>query len=291
MNQILARFTRQTWLSFPFGVQKMNFWRIKSPNYDSDYKDSYINGSLEHPYGLPGVECDVCGETWGGSRILPIECPEFYRKRKNITSAWPISRIEHESLQKELMDTLQIDSINEPFIGLRPGDEFQPCFLDVPSRPRADFLWASLGSLIVSERIKDIHVECCSSDITVCPVNIRKVGKRDAKLPPPMPFTGEPEDIINEVPITKNALEINSYFQILILKESGFPPGGTPRKTCSGCKRPDVDNSTRELRMTQEMWKGDKIFFLATTLHIVVTDEYKQLIERYRPTNIVFEKI
>jgi hypothetical protein len=44
-----------------------------SPDYGSDYRYSYINGSLEHRFGLPGVDCDVCGQTWGGSRVLPYE--------------------------------------------------------------------------------------------------------------------------------------------------------------------------------------------------------------------------
>lgn len=83
----------------------MRFWRIReSLEHVSDYKHSYVNGSLEHPYGLPGVNCDVCGDTWGGSRILPFECPESFRRHKNITERWPISRAEHETLQKNLMD-------------------------------------------------------------------------------------------------------------------------------------------------------------------------------------------
>ena len=272
-----------------FGDKKMTFWRVKSPDYESDYKDSYINGSLEHPFGLPGVKCDVCEDTWGGSRILPFECPDSFRNHKNIIDAWPVTRSEHENLQKEIMDALQI--IAPTFVGLRPGDDFQPCFLDVPSRPRADFLWSSIGSLIVSERIKNELIDSCSDDIAACPVILRKIGKREAKLPSPMPSTGEPEDIIVEVPVLKDKSEVGLYFEILILKESEYPPGGTPIKICSGCKRPDVDNSTRQLIMIPEMWKGDDIFFLATTLYIVLTDALKGQLERHRPTNVVFEKI
>ena len=267
----------------------MIFWRIKSPDYESDYRDSYINGFLEHPFGLPGVRCNVCSDTWGGSRILPIVCPDSFRSHKNIVDGWPISRSEHGTLQKEIMSTLQING--EPFIDIRPGDDFQPCFLDVPSRPRADFLWSSLGSLIVSERIKNVLFDSCSGNISVCPVTLRKIGKREAKLAPPIPSTGEPEDIIDEVPILGDTSEIGPYFEILMLKESKYPPGGTPISICPGCQRPDVDNSTRELRMTPEMWKGDDIFFLTTTLYIVITDELKNRIENIHPTNVVFEEI
>jgi hypothetical protein len=189
----------------------MLFWRIDSPPYDSDYKDSFINGSLEHPFRLPGVECDVCGAAWGGSRILPIECPPSFRRHKNIMDGWPITRREHERLQKEIMGAMNLDG--KPFVDLSPGASFQPGFLDVPSRPRADFLWSSLGSLVVSERIKKTLMECCPNDIAACPVTLRKIGNREAKVSPPMPSTGEPEDLIDEVPVLKNKSEVGPYLR------------------------------------------------------------------------------
>jgi hypothetical protein len=181
-------------------VNKMKFWKITSPENLSDYKASYINGGLEHPFGLPGVNCDVCGATWGGSRILAHDCPPNFQNHKYVTERWPISRQEHEALQKDLMQELSIQG--QPFSALRPGDSFQPCYLDVPSRPLSDFLWSSLGSLVVSERIKNILGKECQDDISACPVILRKVGERDAMLEPPMPSTGEPEDIIDEVPLS-----------------------------------------------------------------------------------------
>jgi hypothetical protein len=235
------------------------------------------------------VKCDVCEDTWGGSRILPFECPDSFRNHKNITDAWPVTRSEHENLQKEIMDALQITA--PTFVGLRPGDDFQPCFLDVPSRPRADFLWSSIGSLIVSERIKNVLIDSCFDNIAAFPVSLRKIGKREAKLPTPIPSAGEPEDIIDEVLVLKDKTEVDPYFEILILKESEYPPGGMPMKICPGCKRPDIDNSTRQLKMISKKWKGDDIFFLATTLYIVITDGLKEQLERCRPTNVVFENI
>lgn len=267
----------------------MRFWRISSPEYESDYKHSYINGSLVHPFGLPGVKCDVCGDTWGGSRILPFDCPQRFQRHANIMDGWPVTRAEHGSLQRDLLATLRIQG--DPFVALHPGDAFQPCFLDVPSHPRADFLWASLGSLIVSQRIRDLLVTCWTDDIVACPVGLRKIGKREATLPPPIPSTGEPEDMINEVPLVPEPSEAGPYFEILLQKESGFPPGGAPVKICPGCRRLDIDDSTRELRMTSEMWKGDHIFFLATTLYVIVTDDVRQRLQGLRPTNVVFEEM
>jgi hypothetical protein len=151
-------------------------------------------------------------------------------------------------------------------------------------------LWSSLGSLVVSERIKNALLESCSGDIAVCPVTLRKIGKLDANLPPPDPSTGEPEDIINEVPILKDISGIGPYFEIIILKESEYPPGGTPTEICAGCRRPKINKSTREICMRLEMWKKDNIFFLSTTLRIMITDEIRERLARYNPTNVIFEE-
>lgn len=270
-------------------AKPMRFWRISRPDYESDYKDSYVNGSLDHPYGLPGVKCDVCGATWGGSRILPFQCPESLRRHKNITSRWPISRHEHEQLQRELVTSLPIDG--PPFVAFRPGDSFQPCFLDAPSRPRADFLWSSIGSLVVSERVSAALVRYWPDDVIACPVTLRKIGKRNAKLTPPIPSTGEPEDMLEEVPISRNVSEVGPYFEILIQKESGYPPGGIPDTACVGCGRANVNDSTRQLRMVSGMWRGDHVFFLATTLHVLVSDDVRNRLASMRLTNVRFLEV
>jgi hypothetical protein len=264
------------------------FWRLDHPDYDSDYRYSYINGSLGHPFGLPGVCCDVCGATSGGVRILAQECPPQFREHKNLRERWPIPRTDHARLQGELMTALGING--EPFVDLRPGDGFQPCFLDVPSRPRADFLWSGLGSFLVTDRVRDLLLRLAVNDIAVCPVTLRKIGKREAKLVPPMPSTGEPEDIINEVPLLDDPSQVGSYWEVVVKHESGFPPGGTPKSVCSGCRRQKI-GPNRRFRMTPKMWKGQSIFFMATTVQVIITDDLKLAIESLRPTNVIFKPV
>jgi hypothetical protein len=120
----------------------------------------------------------------------------------NLTNGWPIPLDEHKRLQQEVRDAFyKVGYVDVPMI--RPGDEFQPCYLDVPSRPRADFLWSSLGSVVVSQRVKDLFESKKISGPSFLPVVLRKIGEREAKLSPPMPSTGEPEDMIREVPLLK----------------------------------------------------------------------------------------
>jgi len=135
----------------------MKFWRLEQPEYESDYEQIYVNGELEHPFSLPGVSCDVCGQSWGGSRILPYECPEEMRENKHLTNAWPIPLQEHKVLQEQVLTKLAESGAS--ICRLEPGDTFQPGYLDIPSRPRADFLWPTLGSFVVSERIKNLLVK------------------------------------------------------------------------------------------------------------------------------------
>jgi len=53
----------------------------------------------------------------------------------------------------------------------------------------------------------------------------------------------------------------------------------------------EINKFKREIRMRDWMWKRNQIFFLSTTLYILVTDNLKRIIERAQPTNIVFSEI
>lgn len=263
----------------------IRFWRLHSPPYDSDYRCSYINGHLEHPYALPGVECDKCGDIWGGTRILQFECPASLRKHKLLTNLWPIPLEQHEALQHEVGKHLSLAGINHP--KLRPGDCFQPGYLDVPSRPQDDFLWCSM-SVVVSERIKRLFDSAQIRNVVFCPVVLRKIGSREASLEPPIPSTGEPEDIIDEVPILRRTNSISPYYEMLVLSKSDYPPGGVPVSVCSACGYETIDDDKRKLVMLSSMWRGDNLFYLATTSHIIITERLKNLLLELKVTNVDF---
>jgi hypothetical protein len=267
----------------------MKFWRLQEPEYESDYQEAYVNGYLEHPFGLPGVQCDVCGQTWGGSRILPCECPIELRDHARLKDAWAIPLEEYKTVEDKVLEKLKSGGVQ--ISDLFPGDAFQPCYLDVPSKPRVDFLWASPGSLVVSEKMKRIILEHCPEDVACCNVILRKIGKCEADVPAPIPPTGEPGDIIDEVPVESSVLRVGPYHEICIQKESGWPPGGRPESICPGCKRREVNQYKREIRMTNEMWKGDQMFFLATTLYVLVTEDLREAMEKIKPTNVIFSEM
>ena len=264
----------------------MDFWRLDEPEYSSDYVSKFINGDLDHPFGLPGVQCERCGETWGGETILPYELPVALRSLESLNDRWPISGSEHAKLRATVLASLQ--AAGAPITALHVDASFQPGYLDVPSRPEADFLWSGIGSVVVAQRVRDAIVDSGLRGCALIPVIPRKIGKRRAKLPAPIPSTGEPEGLITEIRQVLDPSEVAPYYEVVVTAQSKRPPGAEPLAICDLCGRESYDRSARQLVMTPEMWNGDDIFFLATTLWIVVTDPVKLLLERLRPTNLVF---
>jgi hypothetical protein len=265
------------------------FWRLLQPEYESDYEHTYINGALEHPYGLPGVKCDVCRQTWGGSRVLPFPCPEALRTRPELQDSWPIDGPHHRALRGEIADHLARDGYAVDL--LLPGDAFQPAYLDVPSHPEADFLWASLGSVVVSERIRTRVANVSGGDVAFVPVALRAVGRGSPHDPFPIPATGEPEDIDGEIEFLPNTASAQPFWEMIVLSESGLPRGIADVSACAGCGRRLYDGSARILSMFPEMWRGSPIFTLATTLWIIVTDDLHQQILASGATNVTFRAI
>lgn len=265
----------------------MLFWRLAQPHRDSDYQSLWVNGSLEHPFGLPGVKCEVCGETWAGSRVLPFICPNSLRGETRLQEGWPIPLSEHLALQTKVREHFLSHDIHLP--PLWPGDDFQPCFLDAPSFPRADFLWAGLTGPVVSARVKRLFESLNIPKLAFCAVSPRRIGRGDATAVAPVPQSGEPEDMMLDVPLIKDTASMEPYFELLIQAESERPQGSEPESICSGCGREQINSQRRYLAMFPHMWRGDSIFVLSTTLYILITDDLKATLEEHKFTNVAFE--
>jgi hypothetical protein len=261
----------------------MQFWWIHAPDYESDYQSSYINGSLEHPFGLPGVKCDVCKQTWGSRRRLSLECPPSLRQRKELCNGWPISLEQHQALQQEVQNEFIKNGISCP--PLEPGDDFQPSYLDVPSKPKADFLWGC--GIVVSKRIKELFETLSNGSVVFCPVILRKIGKRNAKLPVPIPSTGEPEDIIEEITLLADTNSVGPYFELLVQTKSAYAPGTEPLSVCSGCGRKTFPETDKLFEMRESMWNGKDIFSVHGLIN--VTDKLKLALQKMKATNIQFQ--
>jgi len=258
----------------------MQFFRMQSPEYSSDSQDLAINGNLEYVYRLPGVSCNACKATYGGSRILALEAPPQIQNDQRFRSRWPISEQDHAAMQREVAAYLDADFA--AFETFRPGDNFQPAYYDSPSIPHTDFLWPNIRSFVVSARMKRIVFDELAGDVDIVPVRPRKIGKRNSAALPPALESDRPENLIH------GPTMIEPYYQILVRAESGYPKGGAPLSVCPVCKHEAIDDAHRELIMREEMWRGQPIFLLRTTLYVVVTEALAEKIQKAGATNVDF---
>jgi len=238
---------------------------MRSPQYSSDAQDFYTNGNLEHSFRLPGVSCEVCRTTHGGSRILSISAPPQIQNDSRFKSRWPIPEKEHAAMQKEVAGYLNKEFVS--FVTFKPGDNFQPAYLDIPAKPTTDFLWPNVRSFVISERMKTLVFDKLSVDVEIVPVHLRKIG--NLKHP-------------------DHDETIDPYYQVLLKSESDYPKGGEPISICPVCKQEIFDDQQRELKMREKMWRGQQIFFLKTTLYLVVTELLAEKIKKTHATNVDF---
>jgi hypothetical protein len=252
----------------------MPFWRLHHPDYPSEAAARLVNGELTYPFALPGVRCESCGQTWAGSRPLPFALPEPLRDRAELKHPWPIDAAAHRALRAEVLAELR--AAGAAIDGLRPGDRFQPATLDVAAPPDADFLWGP-GSVLVADRVKGLLAR--APGLIFAPVTLR-VGRRAHAS---RRSKGARGSQVMPDPV--------SYHELIVMAESGNPPGVDRVIRCASCGRTSFDHERRRLVMSPEMWRGDDVFRLATTLWIVVTDAVRRLLEGLGATNVVFRSI
>lgn len=262
------------------------YWRLERPDYSSDYQDTFINGSGQHPHGMPGLSCTVCKSIYGGGYLLPYVCPEKFQNHKNIRAGWPITEVEHRLLQQQIKNEMPAEAALSA--NLSPGADFQPLHLKFPSRPKSDFLWSSLGSVVVSPKVKSLFEQHEITGIRFCPAVIDKVGKRDSQGPIPIAATGEPEDIVEEVEAERDPSEFGPLYEMVVVSTSGRPPGAEITSRCPACGREEFDQSKRIITLTEAMIPFTDIFFLATTLYIMVNDRVREIAWRNGLTNVEF---
>lgn len=246
-----------------------NFWRMNSPSYQSILLEESINGYAEHPYSLPGVECIGCGETWATTKIIHYGMPSTLVNIPELNTKGTVTNKRQLELQTLILN--QIENYDGEV--LLPGTDFQPVYLDIDNEPKVDFLWSCLGSVLISDRIKDLFIKNEIKGVKLSPVIKRKVGNKVIKYP---------------FKVSENG---SNYSELIITANSKNPPGAEIISICKNCGREEIDNDARQLKMLPDMWCGEDIFFLNTTLWIIVTDRVKNLIEGIAASNVIFEKV
>ncbi len=247
------------------------FWRLKHPKYRSERQELLINGEANYLYGLPGISCSRCNNTWSSMRVLPLYYPLELSARDKDKSRWPIEADEHRTKQEELKILFSEKGI---FIDqLRPGDDFQPINFRIKSNPRTDFLWPTLMNPLVSEKVKNIFEDNNVKGVSFFPIIVDKIGDQVVKYP---------FEVSDEVQI---------YYNMVINSSSKRPPGAEIISVCGLCGYELYDHEQRQIQMDLDMWLGEDIFYLNTTLYIIITEKVKNIIDQNGFNNIFIEEI
>ena len=284
----------------------MKFWELREPA-GSDYKHVHTSGRLDHPFRMPTVKCEQCGEiVVNFDAVLPLECPVPFRTNKLLTDhATEIPMGQFKKLVFDMSAELRGTAVKKA--SLVPGACFQPGYLDVPSTPRSDFLWSDswtgLHTVVVSQRIKDILESEAGSQVVLYPVVPRRIGKRSAKSAPRIPKSGEPEDSLLGYRTAANPHAVGPYYHLRVLAETAYPPGTEPKPgpACRVCGEEMKFDSARWRAqqaawkaLTPEslasIWKGSHIFRLPDRETILITDQLKIKIERLKATCVSFRE-
>lgn len=289
----------------------MNFWELLEPP-GSDYRHMQVSGKLAHPFHLPAAECEACGQHVSTlDTVLPYECPTTLRQHPLLTDHDAVVSLkEFRKLEKQFMAEFGIRNLREP--KLTPGACLQPAVLNVPAVPKADFLWSNLwsglSSIVVSGRVHQVFLAQAKAAVALCPVTLGKVGKASASSAPRIPRSGEPEDMMDTYPARETA-GIGPYYQLLVIAQSGYPPGTEPGPSCPSCGEAleqdwKAENSMARQRSRRQQeawdklttkdleaaWNGDAIFRLAGRGSVLVANPLKVQLEEMGATNLSFRE-
>lgn len=256
----------------------MRFWKLDAQRGEGDYWHAFVNGSLDHPFGMPGIKCDTCNETWSNFRIRRETLPKSLRRIRALKNRWPLDVDKFNDLRTTLHEKAGLDH-------LQPGDRFFPAYLSCPSTPRYDLLWPDLGTPIVSEKARKALLSIDSS-IEFAPIVIEKAGKLEPSDAFPNPPGGEPEDIIKACPMRWSKSGLGPYYRVIVNNESHPPDFRKDPIICEKCGRSQHPVTNSHIAMTSEMWRGHDIFILQTTLHLLLTDKAKTALENASLTNL-----
>ncbi len=235
----------------------------------------------------------VCRELAVRSVVIPgaVQGPWLFRFPKPCRASLrlrvpgTIDVDEFQGLDRLVRKTLREQGVE--IEELRPGDLFQPGILEVPSFPKADFLWSSVRAPVVSDRIKTLFEGNEVTGVALCPVVIEKVGKSSSAAIPQIPTSGEPEEILQEVQWGEYQGDVG-YFEMVVTGKSLRPPEVSTIEICERCHRETLDQNHYRVEMRKEFWLGEDVFYFGESLWIIVTERVKDLLDHAKATNIEF---
>ncbi len=231
----------------------MKYYQITWPHNQGDRQHSDVNGNLTHAYGLPGIKCGICGNTWGGSRVHKEKFPNDLRGNKLFKNSWPVSMDNHLELRKIVSVSTGI-----PLHEILPGDRFQPSILKrKKSINLPDIIWPAPSTMVVNNKIRMLFDEHQIDGIDFCQVEWNS------------------PDVM---------------YEVIVNNKSKKPHGVDWEKVieCSGCGRENYNSQERILKMSGDLSNGHRLFTLATTGRFYVDEIIYRALVSVNVTNVEF---
>jgi uncharacterized double-CXXCG motif protein len=214
-----------------------------------------------HRWGLPGVSCPVCGQTWSNVGLAyPAIDLSAYRQKDILEDGWPVSPGEINRLEKEVRE-FSPEIENEP---LKPGTAFGP-LVGKSSGRLEGFIWNMPWTLLI-----DVD-------------SLRKLESFGLSLPETVPpvlrFRGAAPELVE--------------FQILARGRllNGVHDGTWPR-FCPGCEREGVSMPDNLIVERDSLPTGMDVFRLSNfTTVILVTERFKDAVTDSDIKGALFEEV
>jgi len=261
-----------------------NYWALAQPSYDTDYSSLNINGRAKTRYSIPGIDCHSCGETWATFSMLPTYCPDELKSEPSVAKPGVVPVAESHRIVDRAKDLIQAE-IGAAF-EILPGVRFAECSLDIPSRPEASVLWSVLGNAMVISKEFGRALEACGIDLPpTFDLDFGKVGKRNANLPPPLPKSGEPIDLIREA---QTASTQDLEYSLVVL-EYLTHPADSYRLVCDTCGRRECEARAPLLSHVTNKDLPDMIW--CPGVGVVISDGVRECVSRYGPTNVELREV
>ena len=271
------------------------FWAIRMPELSDYYQSFFVNGYVRYCFSLPGLDCPECDDCYGGSRVLPFECPKEFQQRKVLRKPQAIPFKEHCTLCSELENAFERMSVQ---IKLKPGDNFQPAFFYLQSLPTVDFFWAYAGpcSVIISERARTLFENTNVRGAFFSPTILRKIGRLTA-LPENLSELCPTGEVMEMLESAETVGEPSPYrfYDMIPSTEVGTSKLLANFPLCSLCGNPQVDWNedpdpvevlASEFVIDRDI--ADKIdldFFFLADLGLVVSEKVRKIILEYKLSN------
>ncbi|ACL04709.1 hypothetical protein Dalk_3019 [Desulfatibacillum aliphaticivorans] len=154
-------------------------------------------------------------------------------------------------------------------------------------------MWpTTLICTVVSKEVKDVFINNEITGVNFRKVDIDGIGKHEPW--DDYPVVDDSIAMLDLVELTEKEEDPEQYgplYQMVILFESGYPPGIKIVNRCRKCGYIEIDNEDMEISLSSKTVPEADIFFLKSTRYIVVSDKVKLLMEKSNFSNVSFQKV